>query len=114
MLLKGLSFRWLETDSTQSFSLDLTSLGNPGPASVPHPRSQAGIFLVALWGFKSMPSPPGEDRVGSKEKPGSCPGWVTVTPAKVPEPQSWWGLRFEVATLSHSLGRSWRKLVMEL
>lgn len=114
MLLKGLSFWWLETDSTQSFSLDLTSLGNPGPASVPHPRSQAGIFLVALWGFKSMPSPPGEDRVGSKEKPGSCPGWVTVTPAKVPEPQSWWGLRFEVATLSHSLGRSWRKLVMEL
>ena len=73
MLLKGLSFWWLETDSTQSFSLDLTSLGNPGPASVPHPRSQAGTFLVALWGFKSMPSPPGEDGVGSKEKPGSCP-----------------------------------------
>lgn len=111
MLLKGLSFWWLETDFPQSFSSDLTSLGNPGPASVPHPRSQAGTFLVTLWGFKSMP---GKDGVGSKEKPGSCPGWVTVTPAKVPEPQSWWGLSFEVATLSRSLGRSWRKLVMEL
>lgn len=102
MLLKGQSFWWLETDFPLSFSLDLTSLGNPGPASVPHPLSQAGAFFVRLWGFKSMPSSLGGDRVGSKEKQGSCSGWVTVTPAKVPEPQSWWGLSFEVATLSQS------------
>ena len=110
MLLKGLSFWWLETHFPLSFSLDLTSLRNSGPTSVPHPCSQAGTFLVILWGFKSMPSPLGGDRVGSKAPAQAG----SVTPAKVPEPQSWWGLSFEVATLSHSLGRSWRKVVVEL
>lgn len=75
------------------FSLDLTSSGNPGVACPP-PCSQAGILFVQLWGSQVHAKSPRVDRVGSEGKRDPCPGWVTLTPAKVPEPQSCDSLSF--------------------
>lgn len=54
----------------------------------PNPCGQVETFLGQQWGLASMPSPPGGPgwKVGGSEAP--APGWVTLTPTGVAEPQS--------------------------
>lgn len=50
--------------------------------------------LCPAVGISSPCQAPRVDRVRNEGKRDPCPGWVTLTPAKVPEPQSCDSLSF--------------------